>query len=135
MLKSRGVVVEAEEERADFFACGFAVPAESRDYAITISFVLDLEHHSLVGLISEIGGLGDDTVETGTFEALEPVEGEIAVGGGRCDVDRRFSLFEQRFERVAAFLKGLAAEIAITFAEEVEEDARGGSFGGEHFYA
>ena len=43
----------------------------------------DLAHHALVGLVGEVGALGDQAVEAGSFEALEPVARHrlVAVSG------------------------------------------------------
>ena len=96
--------------------------------------MLDFEHDSLVGLIGEISRLGDDSIEAGAFEAVEPVESDVAVGGGGSDVNRRLCGVEGGFEHGAALLKGLLAKIPIALAKDVEEDAGSRGFRGEEFY-
>ncbi len=63
------------------------VPAEAGDDAVTVTLVLDLEEGALVGGVGAGEGFGDDAVETGAFEAGEPVLRDGAVLGGRREVE------------------------------------------------
>ena len=67
------VVVQAQQQRADVRRPARLVPAEAGDHAISSAGVLDLEHGALARLVRRVEGLGDDAVEAGTFEALEPI--------------------------------------------------------------
>ena len=87
VLENFRVVVETEEKGTDLLAGGVFVPAESGNDAVAIALVLDFEHDALVGLIGEIDGFGDDAVEAGAFEALEPVECDAAICCGGRDVE------------------------------------------------
>ena len=49
------------------------VPAVAGDHAVGGALVLDLEHGPLVGLVGAVQRLGDDAVEAGALELLEPV--------------------------------------------------------------
>ena len=51
VLKNVCMVVEAEEERADFLVGRIFVPPESCNDAIAVTLVFDLEHHALVRLV------------------------------------------------------------------------------------
>ena len=66
------IVVQPEKQRPDGVGRRF-VPPEPGDDAVGGPGVLDLEHRALAGLIRGICRLGDDAVETGAFEALEPL--------------------------------------------------------------
>ena len=135
VLKRLRSVIEAEEQRADLLAWGFAIPAKARNHAVAITFVLDLEHDALVGLVGKIVRLGDYAVEAGAFESPEPIERDFAIGCGRRDVDWRPGGFEQGFEGRTAFLKWLRAKVAIAIAKQIEEDAGRRSLLGEELYA
>ena len=127
VLEDLCAVVKTEEKGTDFLARRFFVPAESGDYAVTVALVLDLEHCALVGLIGKIDWLGYDTVETGSFEALEPIESCVSISCSRGDVDGRFGRLEQCFQFRPALLKRGVAKIALAVAEKIEEDAGGWS--------
>ena len=70
VLQVAGVVVEPEQQRADDRPA--LVPAEPGDHAVRRPHVLDLGHQPLVRAVGQVGGLGDDAVEAGALERLEP---------------------------------------------------------------
>src|SRR5882672_1792130 len=47
VMQDAGVVVQAEQQRADQGALAALVPAEAADHAVRRALVLDLEHHAL----------------------------------------------------------------------------------------
>jgi hypothetical protein len=49
--------------------------------------VLDLQHGSLAGGVCLVERLGDDAVQPGPFEALEPVAGDRGVRGDLSEMD------------------------------------------------
>src|SRR5262249_57164239 len=100
MLQDAGIVVQAEEQRADRVVAAL-VPAEARDDAVGGARVLHLDHGALARLVGEAGRLGDDAVEPGAFEVLEPAPGLVPVARHRRDVDRRLAAAEQLLERRA----------------------------------
>jgi len=61
------------------------VDAVASDDAVGGPFVFDLEHHALVGLVDTVEGFGDDAVQAGAFELLEPLLRQTMVGGGGRD--------------------------------------------------
>ena len=65
------------------------VPAEAGDDAVGRALVLDLEHRPLARLVRRVEPLGDDAVETGALEPVEPVRGGRPVARRRRQVDRR----------------------------------------------
>ena len=46
----------------------FLMPAKSGDHAVTIAFVLDLEHDALVGLVGSGNRFCDNAIEASTFD-------------------------------------------------------------------
>src|SRR5579864_298856 len=122
VLQGAGFVEEAEQERADESAIAFLVPAKAGHHAVTVTLVLDLEHHALVGLVGSGYRLGDDAVEAGAFKTLEPVGGNVAVDGGRSEMNGRRRGADQRFQLVPPGPEGIAAEVAVAEAQQVEED-------------
>ena len=89
VLQRSRIIEQAEQQRADRGLRRTLVPSKARDHAIAIALVLDLEHHALVRLIGARGRLGHDAVETGAFEAAEPVGGDILIVGCRRQMERR----------------------------------------------
>ncbi len=122
VLELAGVVVEAEEERADGSSLSVFMPAEAGDDAIAVSFVLDFEHGAFVGGVGAGDGFGDDAVEAGAFKAGEPILGGGAVLGGGGEVEGRVHVGEGEFELGATFAKGVVAEVVAVGLEEVEEN-------------
>ncbi len=88
VLQRSGIIEEAKQQRADV-ALADLVPAETGDDAVTVTLVLDLEHHSLIRLIGSVHMFGDDAIESGSLEAAKPIRGYSRVVGCGGDVDRR----------------------------------------------
>jgi len=83
VLEGAAGVVEAEEQGADEGVGTVLVPAETGDDAVAVALVLDLEHGPFVWCVRAGEGLGHDAVESGAFEAGEPVcGGGVVFGGG-----------------------------------------------------
>src|SRR5437588_3630627 len=83
VLQRALIVKEAEQQGTDLSAGRILVPAKPRHHAIAIAFVLDLEHHALVGLIAAADGFGDHSVKSRALEAVEPIArgGAVACSG------------------------------------------------------
>ena len=94
--------------------------------------MLDLGHDALAGLVGIGELLGDDAIEAGAFEALEPVERDFAVAGGGREVGGGSHALEVAFETGAAFAERGLLEVVRPVAEHVEGDEGGGRFAGEH---
>ena len=124
------VDVEAEQQGADRVVRGL-VHAVAGDHAIGRAHVLDLAHHALVGLIGEVGALGDQAVEAGSLEALEPVARDRLVAGERGQMDGRRGVREGALERRAPVCERLVREIVVAEREQVEGDEAGGGLAGE----
>ncbi len=120
MVQRPGVVVEAEQERAD--ALAVLVQPEPGDDAVGGAVVLDLPEHALVTAVGEGRVLGDDAVEAGSFEPLEPVGGDGAVGRDRCEMDGRLDARHRLLEEPPSLREGLLEQRAVAEREEVEGD-------------
>ena len=75
VMEHAGVVVEAEQERADRLGAAFLaalVPAKAGDDAVGRARVLDLQHRPLARLVRRVERLGDDAVEAGALEFAQP---------------------------------------------------------------
>src|SRR5256885_1177690 len=68
-----GIVVEAEEARADHGAGSVLVPSEAGDRAIGGARVRDLEHRALARPVRLVEALGYHAVEARGLEAADPV--------------------------------------------------------------
>ena len=124
------VVVEAEEERADRVGPRL-VDAVAGQHAVGGADVLDLRHHALVGLVGQLRVLGDDAVEPGTLEALEPLPRELGVLGDGREVDRRPRAGERRLERRAALGERPRGQVLVAEREQVEGDEARRGLAGE----
>ena len=122
-------VEEPEQQRADERALALLVPAEAGDDAVGGAHVLHLDHGALAGLIGAAGRLGDDAVEAGALEAVEPVERHGAVAAARRQVDVGGGR-EQLLQQPAAFELRQGAAVGVV-GEQIERDERGGDLGGE----
>ena len=87
MVQHALAVEQAQQQRAHD-ALAQLVPAEPGDDAVRGPLVLDLEHRTLARLIRRIEALGDDAVEAGALEPVEPVGRDRPVEGGWRQVDR-----------------------------------------------
>ena len=84
--------------------------------------------------IGELEVFGDDTVEPGTFEALEPVPGHDGIGRSRGHVHGRSGSTERILERRPSGPEGLAAKVGLTKRQQVEGDERRRCRGGQEPY-
>ena len=116
------LVVEAQEQGADHRAPAVLVPSESGDDAVGGPPVLDLEHGPFTGKVGLVEALGHDAVETGAFEAAEPVlrQGAIARRGGEVDRTRRVA--EELVEFRPPLLQRRAAQILVAEREHIPRD-------------
>src|SRR5262249_27555760 len=102
VVENTVVVVKAEEQaayRAPFFAL---VPAIAADHAVHSAKVLDLCHRPYARMVGLVESFGNDTIEAGAFEALEPVKRGRAVYGAGGDVRRLLRMPHEAFETGAA---------------------------------
>ena len=119
MIEPAGVVVEAEEERADERLAGGV--AEAADHAIGGADVLHLEHGADLGLVEPVEALADDAVDRAAGPGEPGLRLDRIAGVGR-ERDAGGPAGEDGFERSAAGGERFAAEVASAVAEEVEGD-------------
>src|SRR5262249_1482502 len=131
VMQQTGLVVEAEQERADDVRA-FAV-AEAPDDAIGAAEILDLLHRRAVGgPVLDVATLGDTAVQS-AGAAFEPALGLGGVGGDGRELDRAVP-FElpprERFEPLAALLERQREQGTAVFRrEQVENDEAGRGLG------
>ncbi len=104
------------------------------DNALGGTRVLDLEHDALVGLVGPGQRFGDDPVEPGAFEELEPLLGDLAIRRRRGDVDRWSRVGQRVDQQLAAFLEAQAHHVVVAEREQVEGDERRRGLLGEQFH-
>ncbi len=121
MLQDARIVVQAEEQRTDRIASAL-VPAKAGDDAVGGARELHLDHRALPRLISEAGGLGDDAVEPGALEVLEPVLRLRAVTRHGSQVNGRRCARQQLFQRRAPRALRLVHQAAAGDGQRVEGD-------------
>jgi hypothetical protein len=115
-------VVEPEEQRADPFAVALLVPAEARDHAVRGARVLDLDHHTLAGLVGAGLVLGDHPVEPGALETMEPLLRNRPLTGAGRQVDWPTGPRERAFQPCAAVGLRPGAKIVAALCQEIEGD-------------
>ena len=86
--------------------------------------VLDLGHHPLVGQVGRVA-LGDQPVEAGALEELEPRAGQRRVARDRGEMDRRRGRRQRRLQRGAALAERPRGEVLVAERQQVERDERG----------
>ena len=100
-MQEAGLVIEAEEKRADLAA--LALVAEAAHHAVRGEPAFDLQHGALARAIRQVHPLGHDAVERDT-PAVQPSPGFAQVAGERCEGEAvRFPDF------IEELLEGLAA--------------------------
>ena len=135
MVELAALVVEPEQQRSDVRPRAILVPPEAGHDAIRGPLVLDLEHRPLTGLIAGVDALGDDTVEAGALEPLEPVAGRPAIRGRRREVDRRLYPRQRRLQPSATLALRDIAQVVIAERQQVPGDEARRRLGGQHVHA
>src|SRR2546421_3651814 len=114
------VVVEAQEQRPD--AVTVLVRAEPGDDAIGRPLVLDLEPGAFVLAVLPRARLGDDAVEAGALELLEPVGGNRRVGGRGGEMDGRLGSAQHPLQALAPLRQRVLTQVVVALGEEIERD-------------
>jgi len=95
---------------------------------------LDLEHSPLAGLVRVVLGLRHDAVETGAFEALQPVHGHRVVARDRREVERGLGAIQQSLEPHPALGLRQMAKVLATGSEDIEGDEGSRNLRGEFLH-
>src|SRR6185295_19425192 len=82
------VVVQPQQERADVRAGPVLVPPEAGHDAVGRPLVLDLQHRALARLVRRLEALGDDAVEAGALDTVEPICRGVPIARRRGEVNR-----------------------------------------------
>ena len=106
VLQITGAVIESKQKRADGCSGTLFVPAKAGDDAVAVAFMFDLEHGSLIRLVGSVGALRHDSIQAGTFEAVEPIGGGRRILGCGGDVQGLFRIREHAFQLVPPLHKG-----------------------------
>jgi hypothetical protein len=134
MLASCPVIaVQAEQERADRLLTGLVRPVPGH-HAVGRPLVLDLEHDPPVRLVDARERLGDDPVQAGSLELLEPSLRQRVVGGRRGQVEGRGHAGQRIFQRRPALLERPFGVVVVAEGEQVERDEVGRCLTGEHVH-
>ena len=96
----------------------------SRHRAVGRAVVLRLEHHPLVRDIWEVGRLGDDAVEAGALEAVEPIARLVDRSRGRREMDGRLHRGERLLQSGSTLAERQLHEIRLAKCQEIEGDER-----------
>src|SRR5690606_2698574 len=121
------VVVEAEEERADLAAV--LVLPEAAPATAAGPPLLDFVHRPLPRPYRPARALGDDPVEAGGFELVEPTLRRLHVGGGRGQVPRVLEVLAQLRQPPPAFPERQPAQVLASQRQDVEGDEPGRGLG------
>ena len=132
MVELADVVVQPEQERSDERPGPVLVPAEAGHDAVGRALVLDLEHRPLARLVRGVEPLGDDPVEPGALEPVEPVGRLGPVAGRRGQVDRRLGRPEDRLEPGAPLSLLDRPEVLVPERQEVPRHEAGRRLGRQH---
>src|SRR6516162_11765040 len=97
------------------------MPSKSRNHAVAVALVLDLEHHTFVRLVGPVGRFRDYTVEARSLEAPKPIFCNVPVTCSRSEMDGRRRIPEQQLKLSSADFEWFTAQITIATAEQIEK--------------
>src|SRR3954452_8035467 len=84
--------------------------------------MLHLDERAFVRRVRIAEALGDDAIEAGTLELLEPPVGHVRVGGRWAQIDRWFSRRELFEQQLMAFGQWALEQRLVVECEQVERD-------------
>src|SRR5262249_25979634 len=79
MLQLSRIVKEAQQQGADGALLTAFVPAKAGYNAVTVTFVLHLDHYSLVGFIHPCDWFGHYTIQACPFKTAKPIRRYLEV--------------------------------------------------------
>jgi hypothetical protein len=135
VLQRARVVEQTEQERADQILVALLVPTKASHHAVTVAFVLYLQHHPLVGLVGAVARLRHHSVQAGAFEAREPIGGHDRVGGSGRQVQGRSARLQDLFQLLAPLGERHGAEVSLAQRQQIEEHQRSRDFAGQELHA
>ncbi len=96
--------------------------------------MLDLGHHPLVRLVGLVRLLGDQPVQPGPLELLEPGPGQLVVVGDRGEVDRRFRRGQRLLQPGSALGERVLGQVLVAQRQQVERDEAGRGLDGQQVH-
>ena len=111
-------IVQPQQQRAH--PVPTAMHAITGDHTVGGVAVLDLELGAPAGFVGTCCGLGDDAVQSGSLEPLEPAGRHGAVGGGGSEVHRRGETGGHVDQDRSALGERRTGEVAIAQRQNVE---------------
>src|SRR5690242_3955221 len=100
------------------------MPAKPGNHTIALALVLDFEHCALVRFIDASNRLGDNAIETGALKPTKPIRCDLGFTRGRRQVNAHCGRRKQAFQDGSALFKRGAAQISLSYTENIEEDNR-----------
>src|SRR5580700_4060034 len=100
------------------------MPSKSRNHAVAVALVLDLEHHALIRLVGSVGLFRDYAVEACSLEAPKPILCNVPVTCSRSEVDGGGRIPQQHFKFSSADFEWFTAQVTIAVAEQIEKHNR-----------
>ena len=98
------------------------MPSKSRNHAVAVALVLDLEHHALIRLVGSVCPFRDYAVEARSLEAPKPILCNVPVTCSRSEVDGGGRIPEQLLKFLSADCEWFSAQVTIATAEQIEKD-------------
>src|SRR4029077_3319130 len=123
MLQRAFFIIEPKQERADGVLAAL-VPAKSRHHTVAGADMLDLDHRALSRLIRSRRRLGDHAVQPRALEALQPVDGDLAVARHRREVERAPDLLEELLKSDTALLLWQVQQAPLINGQQIKRDKR-----------
>src|SRR5688572_7718455 len=108
------IVVEAQQQRPDVSAGPVLMPSKTGHDTIGCAGVLDLGHCALAGLVGSGERLGNDAVQPGALETIEPVARHLNVLDCGREMDRRLRLAQLPFDALSTLALRELTQILVS---------------------
>ncbi len=122
MVQIATVIEQPQQQRSDVRSGAVLVPPKAGHHAIRRSRVLDLQHRAFARLVSSVEWLGDNAVQPGALEPIEPVAREVHVPRSGRQVDRRLGVAQLALDRGAPVGLWRRAQVLVAEREQVPGD-------------
>jgi hypothetical protein len=134
-IEPAGGVEQPQQERADERPRPVLVPSKPGHHAVGGAGVLDLGPATLGRHVGVGRALGDDAIQPGALEAIEPVRGDRRIGRRGRQVDGRLCAGEGPLEEGAPLALGSGTQVTAVECEEIPGHEAGGGLGREQLDA